>query len=116
MPCSFGLQIGGFLSNTKVGAMSPLTRAPERGIAADSCRLEARPYPYSGGEHAMDRTMFRDLQQSTALFFGELPDERERHVDLLGAFGPRTHESDSYPAQRPVLSLWLRRPGHAPSR
>src|SRR4051812_1247866 len=77
-------KIGRFVSNTKVGAMSPLTRAPERGIAADLCRLEARPYRYSGGEHAMDRTMFRDLEQTTALLFGELADKRDRHVDLLG--------------------------------
>src|SRR6266404_3434861 len=116
MPCSFGLQIGGFLSNTKVGAMSPLARAPERGSAADSCRLEARPYPYSGGEHAVDRTMFRDLQQTTALLFGELADERERHVDLLGASGPRTHESDSYRVQRQLLALGVQAHGHALAR
>src|SRR3954471_16386293 len=65
---------------------------------------------------AMDRTMFRDLQQTVALLFGELADERDRHVDLVGALGLRTRESDAYRAQRPLFALGIQAHGHALAR
>jgi hypothetical protein len=64
----------------------------------------------------MDRIMFGDLRETTALLFGELAGERDRHVDLLGAFGLRTHESDPYQAKRPLLALGVQAHGHALAR
>jgi len=70
--------------------MSAIARAPKWGIVADSFGLEARPDVYSGGAHAMDRTMVGHLQETAALLFGELADERDRLVDLVGDVGLRS--------------------------
>src|SRR5258708_3377675 len=64
----------------------------------------------------MDRAVLGDLQETTALLRGELADERDGHVDLLGAFGPRTHESDSDRAKRPLFALGVQAYGHALAR